>query len=95
MMDKQREYFNRSRFAVIVADARGSGASGGNRVVEYSPAEVADLGEVAAWAGRQPWSNGRVGAFGVSYDGNTAELAAVLNKPALHAVMPPYGDFDN
>jgi uncharacterized protein len=94
LVDKQRAYFNSRRFAVIVVDARGSGASGGHRVVEYSPAEVADTGEVAAWASAQPWSDGRVGTFGVSYDGNTAELAAVPNQPAIRAVMPLYDDFD-
>lgn len=94
LVDKQRAYFNRRGFAVLVVDARGSGASGGRRVVEYSPAEVADLGEVAAWAARQPWSNGRVGTFGVSYDGNTAELATVPNQPAIRAVMPLFDDFD-
>lgn len=61
--------------------------------MEWSPAEVADLGEVAAWAALQPWSNGRVGAFGISY-GNTAELAAVSNQPAIRAIMPLYDSFD-
>jgi predicted acyl esterase len=46
------------------------------------------MGEVAAWAARQPWSNGRVGTFGISYDGNTAELAAAVDQPAIRAVMP-------
>jgi putative CocE/NonD family hydrolase len=55
---------------------------------------VADLGEVAAWAAQQPWSNGRVGTFGISYDGNTAELAAVPNQPAVQAVIPLHDDFD-
>ena len=94
LIDKERAYFNKRRFAVIAVDARGSGASGGRRVIEYSPAEVADLGEVAAWASVQPWSNGRVGTYGVSYDGNAAELAAVPNQPAIRAVMPLYDDFD-
>jgi putative CocE/NonD family hydrolase len=94
LVDKQRAYFNQRRFAAIVVDARGSGASGGHRVMEYSPAEVADMGEVAAWASVQPWSNGRVGTFGVSYDGNTAELASAPNQPAIRAVMPLYDDFD-
>lgn len=94
LVDTQRDYFNRQGFVVLKVDARGSGASGGRRVVEYSPDEVADLGEVAAWAARQPWSNGRVGAFGISYDGNTAELTAVPNQPAVRAVMPLYDDFD-
>lgn len=94
LVDPQTAHFNDRRFAVIVADARGSGASGGRRIVEYSPAEVTDMGEVAAWAAQQPWSSGRVGTFGVSYDGNTAELAAAAHQPAIRAVMPLYDDFD-
>ena len=62
--------------------------------MEWSPAEVADMGEVAAWAARQPWSNGRVGTFGISYDGNSAELAAAANQPAIRTVMPLYDNFD-
>ena len=92
--DKQAAYFNQRHFAVLAADARGSGASGGSRAMEWSPAEVADMGEVAAWAAQQPWSNGRVGTFGISYDGNAAELAAVPNQPAIRAVMPLYDNFD-
>lgn len=92
--DKQTAYFNQRRFAVLAVDARGSGASGGNRKMEWSPDEVADMGEVAAWAARQPWSNGRVGTFGISYDGNAAELAAATNQPAIKAVMPLYDNFD-
>jgi uncharacterized protein len=94
LLDKQVAYFNERRFAVMLVDARGSGASGGHRDMEYSPAEVADMGEVAAWGAQQPWSNGNVGTFGISYEGNTAELAAVPNQPAVRAVMPLYDDFD-
>jgi len=91
---EDRAYFNQRHFAVMAVDARGSGASGGRRAMEWSPDEVADMGEVAGWAARQPWSNGRVGTFGVSYDGNTAELAAAANQPAIRAVMPLYDNFD-
>jgi len=94
LVDRETAYFNERRFAVIIVDARGSGASGGRRAVEFSPAEIADMGEVAAWAALQPWSNGRVGTFGVSYDGNTAELAAAVHQPAIRAAMPLYDDFD-
>ena len=92
--DQQGAYFTQRHFAVLVVDARGSGASGGHRAVEWSPDEVADMGEVAAWAARQPWSNARVGTFGISYDGNTAELAAATDQPAIRAVMPMYDNFD-
>jgi putative CocE/NonD family hydrolase len=89
------KYLNRRHFAVVLVDARGSGASGGHRVVEYSPQEIADMGDVAAWSAQQPWSNGRIGTFGISYEANTAELAAVPNQPAIRAVMPLFGTFDN
>lgn len=89
------KYFNQRRFAVLLVDARGTGASGGHRAVEFSPAEVADMGEIAAWAAAQPWCNGNVGTFGISYEGNTAELAGVPNQPAIRAVMPLYDTFDN
>jgi putative CocE/NonD family hydrolase len=92
--DKQAAYFNQRHFAVLAVDARGSGASGGDRAMEWSPSEIRDMGEVAAWAAQQPWSNGRVGTFGISYDGNAAELAAAANQPAIRAVMPLYDDFD-
>jgi len=92
--DQQAAYFNQRHFVVLAVDARGSGASGGSRPVEWSPYEVADMGEVAAWAAQQPWSNGRVGTFGISYDGNAAELAAAANQPAIRAVMPLYDNFD-
>src|SRR5579863_526813 len=95
LVDKQVKYFNRRHFAVVLVDARGSGASGGHRVIEYSSQEIADMGEVAAWAAQQPWSNGHVGTFGISYEANTAELAAVPNQPAIRAVMPLFGTFDN
>jgi len=95
LMDQQVKYFNARHFAVLLVDARGSGASGGHRALEFSPAEVADMGEVAAWAAVQPWSNGHVGTFGISYEGNTAELAAVPNQAAIRAVMPLYDTFDN
>jgi putative CocE/NonD family hydrolase len=95
ILDKQALYFAERRFVVLRVDVRGTGASGGHRAMEYSPAEVADIGEVAAWAAQQPWSNGRVGSFGISYEGNTAELAAVPNQPAIRAVMPLYDSFDD
>jgi len=94
LLDPQVLLFSRQGFAVITADARGSGASGGTRITELSPDEITDLGELIGWVSRQPWSNGRVGTFGGSYSGNTAELAAVSEHPALHAVAPLDNDFD-
>lgn len=80
--------------AVVMVDARGSGASGGTRSAELSPDEVADESEVADWAISQPWSNGRVGAMGVSYVGTASELLAATGNPAVRAVAPLFSDFD-
>lgn len=85
---------NEAGYAVVRVDARGSGASFGSRPIEWSAEEVADYGELIQWIVRQPWSNGRVGAYGVSYDGNAAELIAVPNHPGLKAVAPMFSYFD-
>jgi putative CocE/NonD family hydrolase len=59
-----------------------------------APDEIADLGELAMWAAAQPWCNGRVGAYGTSYTGSTAELSAATGAPALKAVFPRFNEFD-
>jgi uncharacterized protein len=88
------DQWNDAGYVLVLVDARGSGASSGQRPVEWSDAEVADLGEVTEWITSQPWSDGTVGAVGISYSGNTAELSAVPAHPALRAVAPLYSDFD-
>src|SRR5258708_4114078 len=91
--DEQTDYLNRRRFVVVAADARGSGASGGHRETEFSRDEISDLGELVNWATKQSWSNTRIGAFGQSYDGATAELTAASN-PAVRAVVAFSSQFD-
>lgn len=76
-------------FAVVIADARGTGASFGTWAV-LSPTEIADYGQVVDWIATQPWSNGRVGTYGISYDAGTAELTAATHPTALRAVAPTY-----
>ncbi len=91
----EAERFNGAEYALVLVDARGSGASFGTRPYELSQDEVRDYGEVVDWIVAQPWSNGRVGAYGVSYAGNTAEMLAVNMHPAVKAVAPLFNDFDN
>jgi len=92
--DQQIDYLNGRHFVVVLADTRGSGASSGHRETEFSPELISDLGELVNWVASQPWSNGRVGTFGNSYEGATAELTAVTNPPALKAVVPISSQFD-
>jgi putative CocE/NonD family hydrolase len=86
--------FNAEGYAVVLVDVRGSGASFGERPSEFGREEALDLGEVADWISQKAWSNGRVGTWGVSYEGNTAAMAAVGGSPALTAIAPQYADFD-
>ncbi len=82
-------------YAWVDVDARGSGASFGERPCPwYREGEVADCGEIVEWIIKQPWSNGRVGSTGVSYDGTTAEFLATIGHPAVRAVAPRFSLFD-
>jgi hypothetical protein len=53
-------------YAVVRVDSRGCGRSPGYIDV-FSPRETEDLVTCIEWAGRQPWSTGKVGLNGISY----------------------------
>lgn len=84
----------KSNYALIRVDARGSGASSGNRDMEWSKEEINDMNQIIEWITKQSWSNGKVGTYGISYSGNTAELAMISNNKALLASAPLYPDFN-
>src|SRR3989442_8911890 len=53
-------------YAVVRVDSRGAGWSPGF-MDPNCPREIEDLYQCVEWAGRQPWSNGKVGMLGISY----------------------------
>ena len=73
-------------YAVVIQDVRGRYASDG----EFSPYqnEGRDGYDTIEWAAGQPWSDGNVGTFGLSYPGAVQWLAAVENPPHLKAMVP-------
>jgi hypothetical protein len=81
---------NRRGYAVIAVDTRGTGASFGHQAVLLDQPEVQDFGQIIDWSARQPWSNGRVGAYGFSYRGMLAVSMASLGRPALKAIAPSF-----
>jgi putative CocE/NonD family hydrolase len=81
-------------YALLKIDVRGSGASFGSRSMEYGPKEVRDGYDIVEWVTQQDWSNGKVGAYGTSYSGTTAELLTAAGHPAVKAVIPGWSDFD-
>ena len=76
----------RRGYAVLLQDVRGRYASEGS-FVPYRH-EGADGYDTIEWAARQPWSNGQVGTFGLSYPGAVQWLAALEAPPHLKAMVP-------
>lgn len=83
-----------SGFAFVNVDARGSGASFGTRAHPWTAAEVNDGVNVVDWIVDQAWSNGKVGAVGISYTGTAAEFLATRNHLAVKALMPLFSLYD-
>jgi uncharacterized protein len=73
-------------YAVVLQDVRGRYGSEGE-FVPYAN-EAKDGYDTIEWAAAQPWSNGKVGTFGLSYPGAVQWLAGVLAPPHLEAMAP-------
>jgi hypothetical protein len=81
-------YFARHGYVGVRVDIRGFGASGGTPPTrEYSAQEQQDGEQVIAWLARQPWSNGNVGMFGISWGGFNSIQMAMRRPPALKAIL--------
>lgn len=91
---RSRKRFVGNGYAWVDIDVRGTGASYGSRVSEWSPDEIRDGAEIVEWIVRQPWSNGMVGALGSSYSGAAAEFLLANAHPAVRAIAPRFALFD-
>ena len=87
-------FFVAQGYALVLVDVRGTGASYGEWPHPWSDASTHDVRDLAEWIVSQPWSNGRIGGYGVSYLGTTAELMAVPHHPAIRAVAPMFNHPD-
>ena len=85
----------RKGYSFVMVDLRGFGGSNG--CLDWSgPGEQADVVSAVTWAASRPWSTGKVGMYGKSYDALTG-LIGVDKRPAgLAAVVaqePVYDDY--
>jgi uncharacterized protein len=80
-------------YVVVNADLRGFGRSDGVGA-PLSDQEASDVHDLVEWAGRQPWSTGKVGLDGVSYLAISQWKAAALRPPHLAAICPWEGFTD-
>jgi predicted acyl esterase len=73
-------------YTYMMVDLRGFGGSSG--CLDWvGPGEQADVKTAVEWAASQPWSTGRVGMYGKSYDGVTGLVGEVLKPKGLAAVV--------
>ncbi|HEU4480963.1 MAG TPA: CocE/NonD family hydrolase [Actinomycetota bacterium] len=86
------EYFTARGYAVAQHHVRGTGESGG--CLEQTAAhQIEDGARVVEYLGKEaPWTNGRVGMYGASYDAETQISTAGMGDPKkvkyLKAIIP-------
>jgi putative CocE/NonD family hydrolase len=82
-------------YIVAAVDIRGHGASFGVSRGAFAPEEAADAYDITEWLAAQPWSSGKIGMYGVSYQGIIQYMAASAAPPHLVAIMPDMAMFDS
>lgn len=86
-------FFVRRGYVQVVANVRGTGKSEG--IYPFvGPPEPQDGVEVINWIAKQPWCDGNVGMFGVSYFSWIQFYIAALNPPNLKCLFAPWGATD-
>ena len=80
-------------YAFGLVSVRGTGNSEGCFSIG-GPAEARDTAAVVEHYAAQPWSNGKIGLVGVSYDGTTPQDAWVEAPPSLATIVPIAGISD-
>jgi putative CocE/NonD family hydrolase len=83
-LDPQR--FARSGYAVVIQDCRGTGVSEGD--LYPFRGEDEDGYDTVEWIASQPWCDGNVGMYGLSYLAFTQWAAAMAQPPHLKAICP-------
>lgn len=81
------EHFVPRGYAVVFADVRGTGDSGGC-LEQTAELQRQDGHDIVEWLAAQPWSNGKVGMFGKSYDAETQQGTAITAPPHLTTIVP-------
>jgi len=86
-------YFVAHGYAVAYQDVRGRYGSGGQFTKYLS--EAADGADTLGWLVGQPWCDGRIGTFGLSYGAHTQAALGCFDPPGLAAQFLDCGGFSN
>ncbi|WP_040699015.1 CocE/NonD family hydrolase [Nocardia vinacea] len=79
-------------YAVVIQDCRGTGNSEGTYIPMID--EPNDGADTIDWIHEQPWSNGKIGMFGLSYHGMVQWAAATVANERLTAIAPTLATSD-
>ncbi|MGH3015726.1 MAG: CocE/NonD family hydrolase, partial [Gaiellaceae bacterium] len=74
-------------YAAVRVDVRGTGESDGTLTDEYTEQEQEDALEVLAWLRAQPWCDGTLGMWGISWGGFNSLQIAARRPPGLRAIV--------
>jgi uncharacterized protein len=80
-------YFAGHGYGAARVDLRGSGDSEGVLEDEYLQRELDDAVDVLQWLAAQPWCDGSVGMYGISWGGFNGLQVAAMQPPELKAVI--------
>jgi hypothetical protein len=94
MNELPRRYFASRGYAHLLIDFRGLGGSSGLAWDAMNPNEGRDGAQAVEWAAAQPWSDGNVGMWGMSYGGISSLKVAAEHPPHLKAIVPIEGSID-
>lgn len=85
--------FLKAGYAVVLQNCRGRHDSDG----DWDPynCEIPDGFDTHEWIGQQPWCDGNIGTFGLSYPGFTQTAPALLRSKYLKALVPIASQQDN
>ncbi len=80
-------WFAAHGYAGVRVDMRGSGDSEGVLLDEYIEQEQEDGLAILKWIAAQPWCDGQVGMFGISWGGFNGLQVAARRPPELKAII--------
>ncbi len=88
-------YFAVRGYVAIFAEERGTGQSEGVMKDYFDAQSFQDGYDLVEWAASQPWSDGKIGLWGISFGAINATRVAALRPPHLRAlaVNSAYANF--
>jgi len=89
----EADFFPQRGYVVALVSCRGRLGSEGAWVPYRNDPQ--DGYDAQQWLGQQPWSNGKIGTFGISYNSFTQVMPAPLGSPYLKCLFPVEGQQSN